>query len=193
MSRIPDVLARRIDRLAGRIHCFHRYAHHPLCESYASEVWRIGRTRICRGCSWALLGALAGLLLGQVLPRISYSALFFLMVLAGLGGALVGAKPVLRSLGKVVTRFLPTLLGLFLISQGLRHGGLSGFLMSAGVGFGFLAAWARYRRQGPWRGACERCPERGAVPCSGFRRQLRREQAFQRVASRILGASRQGE
>lgn len=193
MTRIPRHLARRIDRLARGAHAFHRFAHHPLCDSYASELWRIGRTRICRGCSLALLGGGAGLLLGSLLPRVSLPSLFLLMALVGLGGVLVGAKPGSRGLGKIATRFLPTLLGLFLVAQGLRHGGMPGWLVAGGVGFGFWAAWAHYRRRGPWRGACERCPERGTAPCSGFNRQLRRERAFQQVAGRILGASPQGE
>jgi len=63
--RMSRALARRIDRLAVRAHAFHRYAHHPLCERYRGELIALrGRTRVCRGCAYALLGAVSGAVVG---------------------------------------------------------------------------------------------------------------------------------
>src|SRR5947207_14201496 len=63
--RVPPALARRIDRLATRAHRFHRFAHHPLCDEYAGEVIRVGRhMRLCRGCTFAIAGGLAGGVVG---------------------------------------------------------------------------------------------------------------------------------
>src|ERR1700760_868287 len=63
MSRalLPTPTARLVDRLARRAHAFHRFAHHPLCDRYASELIPLGRrARLCRGCACAAIGALLG-------------------------------------------------------------------------------------------------------------------------------------
>ncbi|HVZ35160.1 MAG TPA: hypothetical protein VG963_22190, partial [Polyangiaceae bacterium] len=67
---ISPALARRIDRLAVRAHRFHRWAHHPLCASYAGETLRLGRkTIVCRGCALVAGGLIVGVLLGAALER----------------------------------------------------------------------------------------------------------------------------
>src|SRR5258706_5788932 len=59
--RIARGTAKQLDRLSRGAHRLHRFAHHPLCERYAGEVVRIGpRVRLCRGCTYAIAGGLAG-------------------------------------------------------------------------------------------------------------------------------------
>lgn len=182
MSRIPRELARRIDRLAGRAHAFHRFAHHPLCGAYRREVLIIGKIWVCKGCAFAALGLIAGSIAGAALP-VMESGILLLAVLFGCAGFGV---LLVRRFGKVATRLFPAATLGFLVIQGLLRFDVAGGIV-VGLGLGFLAlAIARYRHRGPWRGACEACLEREQRPCSGFRRQVRRERAFQRRVGRLL-------
>jgi hypothetical protein len=86
-ARLPFGLNVRLDRLARRAHAFHRFAHHPLCDRYAGELIVLrGRTRICRGCCYAAIGSLLGVLLGACLsvpswPLALVSSLVFAAVI----------------------------------------------------------------------------------------------------------------
>src|SRR5215470_5820549 len=122
--RIPASVARRIDRLAWRAHLFHRFAHHPLCERYRSEVVRLGkRTRLCRGCAMSALGVLLGGVLGVALRPPP------LVALAIAAAATAILLPSLRQrreprgsrLPKLVTRFAPTFLWLFSLGASVRE------------------------------------------------------------------------
>ncbi len=189
MSRVPGDLARRLDRLGRRAHAFHRFAHHPLCEAYGGEVLAFGRRRICKGCTFLVLGALAGLPLGSFPPVLSPLALALVATLSLAWAAAVFAGTWSRQLGKVGTRLVPALLASFLGLQGLRSRGTAGLVLVTGLSLALpVMIWA-YRRRGPWRGLCEACPEKEARPCSGFRPQYLRERAFRRLAGRLLAAS----
>ncbi|MGC4001002.1 MAG: hypothetical protein QM767_27495 [Anaeromyxobacter sp.] len=147
MSRLPRPLARRLDRLARRAHAFHRWAHHPLCDRYAGEVFRAGRrTRLCRGCTLAATGGAAGLALGALLPpapgALLLAAAVALLVLAPLavrgrapgptgehapvrpersrGDAAAESKGESGKPPKLLIRFLPTLAAGALLGQALR-------------------------------------------------------------------------
>jgi hypothetical protein len=173
-------VARTLDRLARRAHAFHRFAHHPLCERYASELIRLGRReRVCRGCVAFGAGLVLGLTLAVTLePRAS--VLYAVLAL----GAAVGTASFRVRLPKLLSRFVPALgLGFALASvvTDFRSGA-----WLVGAGGGGLAFFA-YRRRGPSRTPCVTCPERLApAPCSGFARIVRRERAFQRVAQRFI-------
>lgn len=173
---IPPRLARRLDRLARRAHAFHRFAHHPGCGEYAGEVFRFGRrTRICRGCALAGIGAIAGIGLAWVLPPSPALA----TVAVPLAAASAYASLRMRSIGKLAGRFLPASLLLFSLVSGpwtaIAALGTTAVLIGA------------YRRRGPDRGPCAACPEREkAFPCRGFAEVVRRERAFQRRAGLLL-------
>jgi len=188
VSRIPNVTARRIDRLAWRAHIFHRYAHHPLCEAYAGEVLRIGRMRVCKGCTLVGLGGCLGFLLGWLLPVLPLTLLITVSIL-GIGWIyVIFSSPWSRRLGKGVTRLLPALMVAGLGIQGLRAASVLGLCMLLGACLALPIAILAYRRRGPWRWPCESCPERELRPCSGFDPQYRRERAFQRLAGRWLAS-----
>ena len=169
--RIPARLATRIDRLARRAHLFHRFAHHPLCESYRGEVLAIGRrVRLCKGCTLAAIGAGGGLLLTPLrLPApIGFLALAIALLLA------VGPW----RLPKTLSRFVPAVL----VASTLGCG-----VLPALTAIGVLAvALLLYRRRGPFRGPCRDCSEARAAMCSGFAPMARRERAFQRLVGRWL-------
>src|SRR5262245_24468794 len=108
--RIPPALARRIDSLAWRAHLFHRFAHHPLCDEYAGEVIRIGRARLCRGCTFAIGGGLGGGVVGLLWRDLVAAA-----ITASTAVAVLAAAIVVRRIGrarppKLVTRFVPAAL-----------------------------------------------------------------------------------
>src|SRR5579859_1379561 len=83
---IPVSLARRIDRLAWFAHAFHRFAHHPLCDRYQEELIPLGRrTRVCRGCSLALLGVLVGAGAGWCSRALEVGTAIWLAPVVGVG------------------------------------------------------------------------------------------------------------
>ena len=172
-----------MDRLARRAHAFHRFAHHPLCQRYASELIPLGRrARLCRGCACAALGSLSGLVLAASLrpaPTELYAA-------AALGLALLLLSFRVR-LPKAVGRGLAVAAASFAGVGGLVSPSAAPRLLSLGLlatGAAFL--WA-YRQRGPNRSPCRDCPERlGPAVCSGLRPIVRRERAFRRLAQRWI-------
>jgi hypothetical protein len=186
MSRaLPIPTARFVDRLARRAHAFHRFAHHPLCQRYKSELIPLGRrARICRGCASAALGTLAGAACAVVM-RPSSSTLF---ILAALGVAVLLCSLALR-LPKSLGRGLGTALASYAGVAGLLAAERAPHVLAAALiafGAGFL--WL-YRRRGPNRAPCQTCPERSANPCSGLRPIVQRERAFRRLAQRYIDAA----
>lgn len=182
---LPQRTARAIDRLARRAHAFHRFAHHPLCRRYESELVSLGRrTRVCRGCAGAALGSLGGVLAACALrpaPLVQWLA-------AGLGVCLL--------LGSFATR-LPKALGrgvafgalAFSACAGLLSGGVARWLALGLVLLGGMFVLA-YRKRGPDRRPCQTCPERLAPgTCSGLQPIVRRERAFRRVAQRLIDSA----
>jgi hypothetical protein len=182
---LPIPTARFVDRLARRAHAFHRFAHHPLCERYASELIPLGRrTRICRGCASAALGTLAGAV-GAVVTRPSSGALF---IFGALGVAVLLGSLALRlpkSLGRGLGTALASCAGVGgLLASERAAQVFAATLIAFGAGFLWL-----YRRRGPNRTPCRTCPERFANPCSGLLPIVQRERAFRRLAQRYIDAA----
>jgi hypothetical protein len=178
--RLSPATARAIDRLASRAHAFHRFAHHPLCDRYGSELLTLGRrVRLCRGCA----AVLSGLPFGALAAWCSKPN----------PPALTGVLAVALVLGLVSLKWrLPKLLGRFVPAFGIGAGLLTALTEPRGyVWLGVLAGastgLALYRKRQPNRAPCDTCPERlGPAPCSGFARIVRRERAFRRVALRLI-------
>lgn len=201
MSRIPQPLAGRVDRLARRAHAFHRWSHHPLCERYRTEVVRLGRrTRICLGCSLTALGAVAGLAAGALLPAAPGAAI----VAAGaalllLAPALVRPHPRTApapSAGaawrrrKLLTRLLPTAVAGLAVAQALAAPAPARAVGAALAALAVFWVTLRYRRRGPDRAVCLGCPEGPpSARCPGFAPMARRERAFSRLAGRWIAAA----
>lgn len=190
-STMPRTAARRLDRLSRAAHRFHRFAHHPLCDEYASEVIRVGRkARICRGCATALAGALLGAAGASAAPRLEPTlglAALAVGALTALASFAIGSRT--RSL-KWLTRGLPTFALAFAGVAGVRGGGGAGGAISLG-GLATLAGTvALYRVRKPDRAPCAVCPERDqAEPCRGLRPIVWRERAFQRRARSLVSAA----
>jgi hypothetical protein len=183
---LPKPTARRIDRLARHAHAFHRFAHHPLCQRYAAELIPLGRrTRVCRGCASAAVGALSGAT-AALLTRPSSSTVLVgaALALVVLFGSLAVRLPksVGRALGMALASFA-ALGGLLCAERGPRL--VAAGLCACGVAFLWL-----YRRRGPNRSPCQTCSERlAAGTCSGFRPIVQRERAFRRLAQRYIDAA----
>jgi hypothetical protein len=178
------VIAKRIDRLSRGAHAFHRFAHHPLCGEYAQEVYRLGRrARLCRGCTLAAAGAIAGILLASSIAPAPAAAAPAAVL------ALILSAGRVRRAGKLATRLLPAGCLAFAIAAGARAASWAGFgLALLGLGIAVLAV-ARYRRRGPDRSPCAACPERTrAEPCRGYAAIVRRERAFGRMAGAWIRA-----
>jgi hypothetical protein len=193
MSRIAPALARRLDRLARHAHRFHRFAHHPLCEAYAPELVRLGRrARLCRGCTFSVLGALCGAALALITPLLGPALLLGPMLLTG-WAALALAPRGGRAVSKLLSRAGPLALAGFLLVAGLRSAARAepGDWSGAGTALVTLllvaAGAIAWRKRGPDRTACLTCPQAPAGPrCDGLRPLARRERAFSRLASRWI-------
>ena len=169
----------RIERLARRAHAFHRFAHHPLCSRYAGELVVLrGRTRICRGCSCALAGALLG----------AFTLLSPLPIAAAIGLTLMAAGLLLAPLRgpKLLTRAFPfAVLSANLLTP--LTAAAPAQLALAALSLTAAALWlTRYRRRRPDRTPCSSCPERELSPCSGFSAIVRAERAFVRRSHQVL-------
>jgi hypothetical protein len=184
---IPPSARRAIAQLSRRAHRFHRFAHHPLCGAYAGEVIRVGkRTRLCRGCTYAILGGVAGGLAGLALGA---STRWPMIAIAGGVTCLLATLWLRRRVSKLVTRLAPAALFAFAITGGVRSLGAGSVrgAIAAAVAIASVAGlrWL-YGRRGPDRRACVTCPERDHSPCSGFAPIVSRERAFQRVVRRLV-------
>ncbi len=187
MSRIPRPVARKLDGLSRAAHRFHRYAHHPLCDEYAGEVIRLGRRgRVCRGCLFAWTGAALGIATPFVAP-ISLVAAAPCLAVAVSGVVIATLVRRARRPSKLVTRLAPSLTMGIALGAGLRAGGIAGLALAALTLATASMLVVLYRRRGPDRTPCERCPERlGPAPCRGFAEIVQRERVFRRAASRVL-------
>lgn len=174
---------RRLDRLSRAAHRFHRFAHHPLCDRYAGEVVRIGaRTRLCRGCTYAVIGGLGGGIAGLVAGGSSrLAAAFSLAGTIVLLATLYGPR---RS--KLLTRLIPAALFACAMTTGVLATSLPGIAIAAGAAACIGGLRLLYGRRGADRSPCTTCPEAGQSPCSGFRAIVSRERAVQRVARSII-------
>jgi hypothetical protein len=192
--RLPPDTARRIDRLAKRAHRFHRYAHHPLCPAYACEIIAMGRMRVCRGCLFAVLGTLGGLCHGVLAPWRSSIVLGIMAVCFSLA-----TGSVVRPRGKLVKRLVPAWGAALVVAACLRTSRGAPLLTVVTIvtlAAAGAATWLAYRRRGPNRDPCAKCPERTAgtrndsrAVCSGLLPIVRRESAFQRLAGRMIDGS----
>jgi hypothetical protein len=178
--RLSRETARAIDSLARRAHAFHRFAHHPLCARYASELVTLGRRqRVCRGCFAVALGTACGAAAALVCvpdPLLLYGSLFT--------GTLLALLSLAARLPKTLGRFVPAAsLGAALASVLTTPRSFAWLVALATVALGV----ALYRRRQPNRAPCATCPERARqTACSGFSAIVRRERAFRRMAERLI-------
>jgi hypothetical protein len=193
-------LARRIDRLARAAHAFHRLAHHPLCERYEDEVLRIGRrTRVCRGCAFALLGGVFGAATA-VFSGAPFAALASLLLGIGLAGWSLRTPRPPRSTERVGlprrgfktgTRFVPAFAVAFALFSAIHSPSKRSLAIGVVASASVLVLVTLYRRRGPNRTPCISCPERlGPTACSGFRPIVRREKAVMRMTGALIRAER---
>jgi hypothetical protein len=179
---------RHIDRLSRAAHRFHRFAHHPLCGRYESEVIRVGkRGRVCKGCSLAVLGAVCGAAAAVLLGPPWVAAAFVAIV--GVAFAAASLSPG-QGGSKWGTRFLPSSALGFGAVGGIVSLSQEGAILAAVVALSTAALGARYRRRGPNRAPCSTCPELDSQPCSGFLPIVRRERALVRASRRMLAPPR---
>lgn len=190
MSRLPQDLSRRIDRLSRRAHIFHRFAHHPLCKPYHPEVLRFGRRfYLCRGCTYTAAGYVTGLTSGLWLSPPSAGELLAGVALFAMACSMAFAKRASKLRSKLLSRFAPAALG------GAISGGLGAHqLFGAGCALAAMAvavlAFQFYRRRGPDRAPCLTCPDRDQrKTCPGLSPIARREAAFRRLAGRWIRAA----
>jgi hypothetical protein len=185
MRRLAPDLARRIDRMSWRAHLFHRFAHHPLCSEYASEVIRIGRRgRVCKGCALLALGLAAGAIAG-IFVRVPTEA----AVAVAVAAALLATASLWLRLGKVLSRLLPASLACLLTTSAILARSPAHLAVTATVWTATALLYLGYRRRGPDRKACAACPERGTpATCRGMAEIVRRERAFRRLSGRLIDA-----
>jgi hypothetical protein len=190
---VPPSLARRIDRLARRAHAFHRFAHHPLCGRYAGELIALrGRARICRGCTCTLLAAVVGscCALVMVLPGVPLALVSLACFAVTLRSLARAPDPDRRRVNKLWTRGLPALVFSAALIALLRAPSALHVCLALALLLSCTWTLGRYRRRGPDRSACARCPEYASnAVCSGFREIVQAERAFSRRTQQLLAAA----
>jgi hypothetical protein len=194
-SLLPRTTARFIDRLSRRAHRFHRFAHHPLCDRYAGERVQIGHVRLCRGCTFAIIGGIGGGFVGLAIGASSGAAAIAIAIATTLLFATLwsteprarAASGSPRRVGKTWTRLVPAALYAIAFTCGVFAASPLGFALAAAAVAIVGLVRVLYGRRGADRTPCTTCPELGLSPCSGFARIVSRERAFQRVATRMLG------
>jgi hypothetical protein len=186
VHRLAPSLSRRIDRLSWRAHLFHRFAHHPLCTEYASEVIRVGRRgRVCKGCALLAFGISCGTLAG-LFVRVPMGAAIAL----GACATLLSAASLRLRLGKIASRLAPAVVAGLVGASAIRGRSPADLAVLGGVGAAAALLYVGYRRRGPNRKACEACPERSLpATCRGMAEIVRRERAFRRLSGRLIAAS----
>jgi hypothetical protein len=181
---IDPVTRRRLSRLSRAAHRFHRFAHHPLCERYAREVVRVGRVRLCRGCTYAIAGGVAGGTLGLVL-----GASTVIPVVATTAGTalLLATLWARRRVTKLATRLVPASSFALAITCGVLSLQPIGFAAASAAIAVVGGLRLLYGKRGADRTPCTTCPELVHLgACSGFAPIVRRERAFQRVARNVI-------
>ena len=164
------------------------WAHHPLCERFHQDVFRIGRVHLCRSCTAAYLGMATGVILLATTSLLSTPTL----------PAILATPTVLLSHPRFYKRMPRFLRDLLRTSMGLLIVACGGLFLSAHYLTGAIlsvvlfAFWRFYFRLRHARrlAACNGCPElhRGGV-CSGFARQAERIREYERDATEMLYAS----
>jgi hypothetical protein len=185
MPRLGPDLARRIDRMAWRVHLFHRFAHHPLCSEYASEVIRIGRRgRVCKGCAMVSLGLAGGAIAG-IFVRVPIEA----AVTTAFAATLAAGASLRLRLGKLASRLAPAAVAGLLTANAIRSRSPADLALLGIVWLAVALLYVGYRRRRPDRRPCEACSERATpATCRGMAEIVRRERAFRRLSGRLIDA-----
>jgi hypothetical protein len=90
-------------------------------------------------------------------------------------------------LGKLWTRGIPLAALALAFISGVNERSTLGAAIALSIALGLFALVRAYRKIGPNRAPCARCPERdSAVPCSGFRDIVRAERAFVRRSRQLI-------
>jgi hypothetical protein len=94
---------------------------------------------------------------------------------------------------KLWTRGLPALVFCAALTSLLRAPSALHVSLALALVVSCALALGLYRRRGPDRSACTRCPEYASnVICSGFREIVRAERAFSRRSQQLLDAAARG-
>ncbi len=162
---------------------FFEWAHKPLCQPYSSDVLRLGRLHLCRGCTALWFGALA---LGPLIVLGTNSLDWAWLLPVSLVSTFTLSHPALyprwsRGL-KDLIRLAAGCLPIFCIAMLLGGAPLQG-----GAGLVLIAgAYLTYRHMRTERRLleCERCPELNTGVCSGYALQAEAIRSWEAEASR---------
>jgi len=160
---------------AGRLRIAHewpfRFAHHPLCERFGSDVLRIGRLHVCRSCTALWSGFVAGGLATALAPAPLPAVPLAVAGAAALVPIALASPP--RVHGRLprpvrdLARCASGVLASLALVLALRGALLPGCLLALGLTGVFLAL-SGSRQRGRGR-RCDGCPEldTGFAPESG--------------------------
>jgi len=166
---------------------FH-FAHKPLCDRFRHDVLRVGHIAVCRSCTMAYTGLIAGgLLCWWLHPAAATWAPWWLLAAGGLTVAM--------SHPRWYGRWPRTVRDLLRFSMGSLIA-LSGYLLLAqqiavGLAAAVVLAWfwrSYYRKRGGRKAAaCGGCPEleQGRI-CPGYERQAVLIRQYEEKATELV-------
>jgi hypothetical protein len=166
------------------------WAHKPLCDRFAEDVLKLGPVYLCRSCTAAYAGILAGVLLVFLAPASGkyFPAAFFAVLL---GVVILSIPSLYKSLRRIFrdgVRFASGLLIPVCISLCAGPGYWIG-IPGLAILFVFWCIYLRMRKARKLR-ECDGCPELGQNRiCSGFAMQAGHIRQYQAEADELLIAT----
>lgn len=161
-----------------------QWAHKPLCDAYREDVLRLGRLRLCRGCSALWFGVLAGGAWVSAAPLESGTTTTLFVALYLVCAAL--SHPTMHSRWPRFVRdglraasglLLPLAFGVAIRGELLLGSVLTAVLVATYFGYAKLRSPRRLAK-------CSDCPELGLGICSGYAVQGTAIRAWEEAASR---------
>jgi hypothetical protein len=164
------------------------FAHHPLCERFSDQVFKIGDLYICQGCSLALLGFIISLFLG-IFISLGIDVIWWYVIVCGL--TLPSFILLFVSFPRTVKRIVRFLFGfgiggglgtVFTVSKWSQR-----IILSAIVLLIYILFRIFYKKTKSPENVCEGCPEyRQREVCSGYKQQMEVELEYSKYATNLL-------
>lgn len=165
-----------------------KFAHHPLCQNYSDQVFKIGNIYLCQGCTLIYSGLVIGLLSGII-----FNPSFSIQIWAIIGVSLMVPTFVVQvvklpRMFKRIARFLNGFdLGAIFFSIFILPKWSHRIIMIVSISVTYLAFRIIHKHKRKERDLCESCNElKTGKICSGYKLRAEKELEYSKYAEQIL-------